>query len=1031
VKRLVSFCLIALAAALVAPAFGVNFLDVVEMKVKVYATPEQVARIAPDVLEFYGAGEGWFVGAVEQPTYEELVGEGFKIDVLVADVRAEAMKYDGFFHTYPQLRDTWATIAQNHPSICRLDTIGLSYNGNLILAMKISDNVDAMEGETRICFDFSIHGNENNGCEIAHYALIQIVEGYNVDPDITRWVNEREIWLVPMDNPDGLISRSRYNGHGVDCNRNYGMGWDFGSNGGSGPFSEPETQCYYFLSEEHPMAAWSQYHSGVETAMWPWGYTKRATMDSVVHAYEMTRYGEICDLEPFQISRGLYTVTGGSVDWYYGARGALGYAPEVCDGQPSPPSEIDTINRANWTAMKEQIERVMWGISGRVLDSVSGEPVSAHVTVNPPNWFTYTDSMGYYHKNVHAGTYAVTVEANGYRTKTVSSVVVPADTFTVADVSLAPDTTSPACAFKVITCYLNESSLSINPTFPSYALGQADGIRLSTGNRGYCSFDMGDKTPIINGASSDFYVVEGDSTPEACSVFVSNDWNGPWHYVGFGTGTQGYDLTVAGMDTARFVRIVDDGNGGSGPYAGFDLDAIEAVVTNAPAVFYQWHAVVDSPPGGNGDGKLDPDENADLTVALKNAGRLGVDSVFAVLRTTDAYVSLSDSTGYYGTIPSDSTLDNNADRFHMAAAANTPQEHQAQMRLYVTGTGYSDSLLFTITVGEILATDPIPDGPRTPALYWAYDDIDTLYPQHQPYDWVEVNSTGIRLTFAQNDDVVLVNLPTEFGPLKFYGESYSQVSVSADGWIACGNYTQDNFDNTSLPSTSAPRATVFANWDDLYPRIGSRGAGYVYWYHDSANHRFIVEYDSVRYYSGLNRDKFEVIYYDTTVVTPSGDNVIVAQYMTAAGFNNSTVGIQDPTSAIAIQDLFNGTLTHGAAPIAAGRAIKYTTVSPLGVAEPASGAMANRLTLASLGNPSRGRVALSYNLPVAGVATLSVYDGAGRLVKQLASGPARVGTHRVVWDGTDALGRKVGAGVYLVRLVTSDKSVVTKSTVVR
>ena len=71
-------------------------------------------------------------------------------------------------------------------------------------------------------------------------------------------------------------------------------------------------------------------------------------------------------------------------------------------------------------------------------------------------------------------------------------------------------------------------------------------------------------------------------------MFVSNDWNGPWHYVGFGTGTQGYDLiAVAGMSTARFVRIVDDGNGGSGGNAGFDLDAIEAVVVNAPAVVYQ------------------------------------------------------------------------------------------------------------------------------------------------------------------------------------------------------------------------------------------------------------------------------------------------------------------------------------------------------------------------------------------------------------------------------------------------------------
>jgi len=1028
--------LFVLALAAAAPLLATSYLDIVEMKVKVHATREQIVRIAPDVLEFYAGGDGWFVGAMTQPTYEELVREGFDIDVLVPDVRAAAMQDVAAFHTYEQIRDTLAIIAQNHPDICRLDTIGHSYNGNLLLALKISDNVNVMEGEPRISFDCAIHGNENNGCEIGLYAIIQLVSGYNVDPDITRWVNEREIWIVPMDNPDGLISRTRYNGNGVDCNRNYGLAWDFGAGGGAGPFSEPETQCYYFLGEEHPMGEWSQYHSGAEDAMWCWGYTTKAAMDSIVTAYEMNRYGSICNYAAGQISRILYSVSGGSTDWYQGARGALGYAVEVCDGQPSPVGEIDTINHKNWSAMKEQIERVMWGVSGRVLDSVTGQPVRARVTVNPPNWFTYTDSMGYYHKNVHDGTYSVTFVANGYRTKTVSNVVVPADTFAVANVSLAPDSTAAACAFKAITSYMNETPSNSNPTFPSYALGAADGIRYSIGNQGYASFDMGAKTPILNGSGNDFFVIEGDTNPEACSVFVSNDWNGPWHYAGFGTGTQGYDLAAAGMSTARFVRVVDDGNGGSGGYAGFDLDAVEAVVVNAPVMTFKQQTIIDSPPGGNADAKLDPGENADLVVALMNAGRLGVDSLRAVLRTTDAYVSVTDSTSYYGAVPADSTRDNNADRLHLAAAPNTPQEHQAQLWLHLTGTGYADSLLLTVTVGKILDIDPIPDGPRTPALYWAYDDIDSLYPEHPQYDWVEVNTAGTRLTFADNDDVVAITIPTGFGPLRFYGESYTQLSISADGWVACGLDTASNFDNSDLPSASAPPAAVFANWDDLYPRIGGGGAGYIYWYHDSAGHRLIVEYDSVRYYSGSGRDKFEVIYYDTTVASPSGDNVIVAQYMTAAGFTSSTVGIQDPTRTIGIQDLCNGTLTHGAAPIAPGRAIKYTTDPPTGVSEQASSPRpACPLALKAIGNPSRGRIAFSYSLPTGGNAALSVYDRAGRLVRRwdVTPGPSSLvpGPASLTWDGTDANGRKVGSGVYLVRLVAGEKSAVTKTAVVR
>ncbi|HTW90242.1 MAG TPA: M14 family zinc carboxypeptidase [bacterium] len=1035
-NKFLLFCLVALAA--VASAASSRY--VVEKKVKVYATPDQLARIAPDVLEFYGKGEGWFIGAVKEPVYEKLVKEGFKIDVLVPDVRAAALRNTAAFHTYEQIRDTLAIIAQNHPDICRLDTIGYSANGNLMLAMKIAESVNVFRGKPRICFDCSIHGIENNGCEIGLYAIIQLVSGYNVDQDITRWVKEREIWIIPMTNPDGLIARTRENGHGYDCNRNYGYAWGPNANGGTGPFSEPEDQALYHLAENHPMQAWSQYHSGATDAMWCWGYTTKAAMDSVLVDSEMTRYGQICGLTAGQISRILYSVSGGSTDWYQGALGAMGYAVEVCTGQPSDPSQIDTINHSNWTAMKGEIERVMWGIRGRVLDSVTGKPVDARITVNPPNWFTYTDSMGYYSKSLRVGTYAVTVEANGYHVKTVNNVAVSADTFTVVNVALAPDTAGPICAYKVITCDMNEKPANINPTFACYALGRHDGVRFSIGDSGWCSFDMGRKTPIINGPGSDFTVYEGDSSPEACSVCVSNDWNGSWRLCGVGTGTQSYDLAVAGLSSARYVRIADVGNGSSGPYAGFDLDAIEAVPVNAPAVGYQAQTVIDSPPGGNANNRLDPGENADLVVALKNAGRRGVDSLRAVLRTTDSYVSVSDSTAYYGTVLSESTRDNNADRFHVAAAANTPLEHLAQMKLYLTGMGYSDSTSFTITVGKRFVTDPVPDGPRTPPSYWAYDDIDTLYDEHPTYNWVEVNGVGTQMSFSNNDAVNLTSIPAAFGPLKFYGQRYTQLSISADGWIACGNYTTSNYTNTNLPNASAPRATVFANWDDLYPKV--EGSGYVYYYPDTANHRFIVEYDSVAYVSNTStRDKFEVIYYDTTVASPSGDNVIVVQYKTAAGFTSSTLGIQDPTRAIAIQDLFNGTYADGAAPIVPGRAIKYTTTAPTGIAERLSSLTpVGRLTLKALGNPSRGRITLAYTLPIADKARLCVYDRTGRLVRHwdldaghdpnlrdLGSCPKSV----LTWDGTDAMGRKVGAGVYLVRLVAGDKSVVAKTTVVR
>lgn len=984
---------------------GAPLLDPVEMKIKVLCGPGALQDVATDVLEFYEVTPDYTVCAVGEGLYRQLVNRGYRIEVMVPDVRARAMMYDGFFHTYQQLRDTWAMIAQNHPDICVLDTMGTSAGGNLLLIMKVSDNPRQMEGEPRICFDFSIHGNENNGCEIAHYALLQLVNGYGTDPQITYFVNNREIWLAPMDNPDGLISRSRYNAHNIDCNRNYGYSWDAG---GPGAFSEPESYCFYHLAEENPMAAWSQYHSGATSAMWPWFYTTMATMDSVLHAFEMQRYGQICNYGAYQISRGLYPGNGGSTDWYYGARGALGYAIEVCPGQPSSPSEIDTINRKNWTAMKEQIQRVNRGVMGYVTDSMSGLPLYARVVTDPPGWFTYTDSTGFFHKNLQSGTYSVMITANGYAPRAVAGIVVPADSFVQVSVRLVRDTTAPACAFKSITCKIKESQANINPTHACFALGRRDDRRFSIGNGGWASFDMGRLTPIVNGPGTDFTVVEGDGDPEACSVYVSNDWNSNWRFAGFGTGTQNYDLSVAGLATARFVRVADDGNGGTGPYAGFDLDAIEAVVVNAPVLVYQSKVVVDSAPGGNGDGKLDPGENAGLYLTIRNAGRVGVSNVMAVLRTVDEYVNISDSTGAFGNLLPDSVRDNRSDRFHVAAAGNTPIEHVAHMKLYLTGTDYSDSIGFTIVVGELRVVDPIPDGPRQPALYWAFDDIDSGYAQHPTYEWVELRGVGTRLSLS-DDQTVTISLPSGFGAWRFYGQSFSQVSICSNGWVAPGATTSTTYSPVPLPSSSVPSA-VYLNWTDLYPPAG----GGVWYYHDAANHRFVVEYDSVRYYSGGLYDKFELVVYDTTVRSPSGDNVFVQQMYSANG-TWGAIGEQDPTRTIAIQ--YSG--HRAAAPVAAGRAIKYTT-DLTGVSEPGLTISGPCLILrCGVGCPP---VRVGYSLIAPSKVRIDVYDRSGRLVRSLFSGRATAGEHRLVWDGRDDLGRKAATGIYLVRMIAAPGS---------
>lgn len=67
-------------------------------------------------------------------------------------------------------------------------------------------------------------------------------------------------------------------------------------------------------------------------------------------------------------------------------------------------------------------------------------------------------------------------------------------------------------------------------------------------------------------------------------------------------------------------------------------------------------------------------------------------------------------------------------------------------------------------------------------------------------------------------------------------------------------------------------------------------------------------------------------------------------------------------------------------------------------------------------NPFNPQTRIEFGLPASARVRLDVYDVRGRRVATLVDGTLDGGHHRVVWDGTDASGRRVASGVYLYRL---------------
>ncbi len=202
-----------------------------EMKVKVFCPRSQLEMVAKDVLEFYEVADDFFVGAITEPTYKKLIARGYRIEILVSDMRQWAIEQCpgedfGRYHSYQEIKDTFALIANTYPNICQLETIAVSPTGKYVIALKITENPAVENHRPRLEWDGTTHGNENIGTEICWYFVRQLTEGYGVDPLITHLVNTREIWIIPCVNPEGLINRTRSNSNNVDLNRDYGYAWN-------------------------------------------------------------------------------------------------------------------------------------------------------------------------------------------------------------------------------------------------------------------------------------------------------------------------------------------------------------------------------------------------------------------------------------------------------------------------------------------------------------------------------------------------------------------------------------------------------------------------------------------------------------------------------------------------------------------------------------------------------------------------------------------------------------------------------------
>ena len=346
-------------------------------------------------------------------------------------------------------------IADANPEIAKLESIGKSSEGRDIWALKISDNVTEEEAnESSVLFNGMHHAREVMTPEVVLDAAQWLVTNYVAGNEkAVSWVNNNEIYLVPMVNVDGnakvwsgsrMWRKNTNYGHGVDINRNYPYQWGAcnGSSGSTwsdtyrGPAagSEPEAQALMGLVSRVKPVFDISFHSYSEIVIYPMGCKGARTGGnrSVVEGIG-AELGRLVDYEPGTAWELLYSVDGGDIDWMYGVEQVLPYVLEVNSSrqgfQPSYSQWRDvTVDRVrpSWQYLLDRMAQS--GLKGRLdVENASEYRVKVERLENGlmAEVVDYkVNPNGSFHIVLDKGDYKVSVRQNGRTASDIQNVSV-------------------------------------------------------------------------------------------------------------------------------------------------------------------------------------------------------------------------------------------------------------------------------------------------------------------------------------------------------------------------------------------------------------------------------------------------------------------------------------------------------------------------------------------------------------------------------------------------------------------------------
>ena len=326
-------------------------------------------------------------------------------------------------------------------TIIRLCQFQKFFSGREILIVQISDNVGVKENEPSFLYTSSMHGDELSGYVLSLRLIDYLLNNYGDNNKVTHLIDEIDIWINPLANPDGAYyggnqnvwSAIRYNSNFIDLNRNYPDPED-GPHPDGNPYQQ-ETNIFLGLADTINFNMAANMHSGAEVCNYPWDTWGNLTSDNNWWEYVTQQYADSCQINSGSgyfndLNNGItngwdwYEVDGGRQDYMNYFRYCKEFTLELSNDKTPNPNDLSDLWDANYPSLLNYMEQSLYGLRGIVTDSISGNPLKVRVEISGhdiDSSHVYSNlPIGNYHRYLYQGNYNITFSKIGYHTKTIN-----------------------------------------------------------------------------------------------------------------------------------------------------------------------------------------------------------------------------------------------------------------------------------------------------------------------------------------------------------------------------------------------------------------------------------------------------------------------------------------------------------------------------------------------------------------------------------------------------------------------------------